>query len=216
MSRVVYFLRRHDGLVKIGTTGKFHDRLHALEGSHGPLEIIRVINGDARRENSIHAALRSHHEYGEWFRDGSDVRAYIETLEDGAIVNASETDRQRAWREGEEKTVEEARILAARLLDLRRSRMPGNEVRCINALSDEYGFSPSFFTFLAKGRALTISAWGLRSLRAALIAEMEVAKSKLLADLDQHASEAEAEGARLRMVVNNLSGEGIQAKRAAR
>lgn len=58
----VYFLRRADGLIKVGFTTNLKVRLAALTRSHGPLQIIRVINGDLQREHQVHAQLAKSHE----------------------------------------------------------------------------------------------------------------------------------------------------------
>jgi hypothetical protein len=75
---VVYYLRRSDGLIKIGTTARFGARLSSLQGQHGPLQILLTHRGDRISEHGMHlkfADLRVGP--SEWFRPGKDLLDWI-------------------------------------------------------------------------------------------------------------------------------------------
>jgi len=93
----IYFVQRADGLIKVGFSDDFENRFDRLSKSHPGLKVIRVIEGDRRREKSFHHALRSHHEYGEWFRPEPEVFDFIENVEDGNSADVQPTRERAAW-----------------------------------------------------------------------------------------------------------------------
>jgi hypothetical protein len=179
----VYFLRRADGLIKIGTTFRFAQRLETLIKSHGPLEVIRVINGDRQRERSIHRLFHVHHEYGEWFRPSAELLAAIPKLEDGFLVSVTKDDAKAEWIAAEQEFMAEVVAKAKQLVKLRIMRQRLTQEQAITAINDDYGFPGWFFTHLVKGKASTVSAYGLSVLQRALRAEMQASIQELEAEI---------------------------------
>jgi hypothetical protein len=95
----VYVVQRGDGLIKIGYSSSVERRLDQLRRSHEPLLVIKVVNGDRKREQAIHHKLREHREYGEWFRPHSDVLALISDLDDSDATRRMMSDAQLAFEE---------------------------------------------------------------------------------------------------------------------
>lgn len=77
---VVYFLRRRDGLIKIGRTSQFAKRLKTLELEHGPLEFLGAVDGWRVWEHEVHRAFAVEREWREWFRPSRDLWALIRCL----------------------------------------------------------------------------------------------------------------------------------------
>jgi hypothetical protein len=67
-SQIVYYLRRADGAVKIGTSINLANRLIALQREHGQLEILLTHCGDHPRETEMHKRFADLCIGGEWFR----------------------------------------------------------------------------------------------------------------------------------------------------
>jgi hypothetical protein len=74
---VVYYLRRADGLIKIGTTGDYRKRLGDLTREHGPLSLLAVQQGYAAEEDEMHKRFAHLRVTGEWFRPAPDLFAWI-------------------------------------------------------------------------------------------------------------------------------------------
>ncbi len=64
---VVYFLRRSDGAVKIGTTTNLVSRVKALETACGPLAVLHVEPGGYELERAYHRRFDAERVHGEWF-----------------------------------------------------------------------------------------------------------------------------------------------------
>jgi hypothetical protein len=76
--QVVYYLRREsDGLIKIGTSSRFGNRLRTLRGEHGPLRILLTHVGDREREQKLHATFAGWWVEGEWFQPGAGLLEWI-------------------------------------------------------------------------------------------------------------------------------------------
>lgn len=76
---VVYFVRRSDGLIKIGCSVDFDRRIQTLKGSFGPdLEVLWTEPGYFERERELQKQFRVLRAYGEWFKAGSELLEYIE------------------------------------------------------------------------------------------------------------------------------------------
>jgi hypothetical protein len=119
----IYFLRRRDGLIKIGTSSNFAARLAALTKSHGALEVVRVINGDAQRERMLHSEFKRHHEYGEWFRDADgELTAAIQSLPEGAAAEVAATKAAGDWIAGEAAFMEGVRAVVEATVATHRLR----------------------------------------------------------------------------------------------
>ena len=67
---VVYFIRRiSDGMIKIGTTRLFDNRMRALRGEFGEIQILWTQSGGRPLERKMHAQFAVYRiERSEWFR----------------------------------------------------------------------------------------------------------------------------------------------------
>lgn len=74
---MIYFLKRADGLVKIGTTTNFYRRLSQLEKEHQQLDILGWQAGDKATEKSLHKRFASLRIINEWFYPATDLMNYI-------------------------------------------------------------------------------------------------------------------------------------------
>jgi hypothetical protein len=74
---VYYLLRESDGLIKIGTSTIFRNRLSGLRGEHGALRILLTHRGDRICEQGMHMRFRDLRVTGEWFRPGKPLVAWI-------------------------------------------------------------------------------------------------------------------------------------------
>lgn len=64
---LVYYLRRCDGLIKIGTSRNLKRRMNTLGKEHGPLTLLLTHGGDGDREGEIHEKFAELRVTGEWF-----------------------------------------------------------------------------------------------------------------------------------------------------
>lgn len=66
---IVYYLRREDGMIKIGFTGGYRHRLSSLQREHGPLRLLLAYAGTRREEYEAHRRFaRERIRRSEWFR----------------------------------------------------------------------------------------------------------------------------------------------------
>lgn len=75
----VYFVRRSDGLVKIGRSTNPERRLKDLRSAGGPMELVAWFDGDAGTERALHDAFAAHHVSGEWFAPSKFLTELIAT-----------------------------------------------------------------------------------------------------------------------------------------
>lgn len=183
MSKVhsVYFLQRHDGLIKIGTTTDLQQRVAAITKSHGMLTVIRVINGDAKVERKLHHKFSSLHSFGEWFRGTPELIAAIAELPDGDAAPVA--PRREAWAAAEARLMADALQSATRLVQTRTVRKQISKGAALIELNRDYPFSGWFLSHLVKGKATTISAHGYSVLKTALRAELAAHIEDLQRDL---------------------------------
>jgi hypothetical protein len=78
---MIYFLRRADGAIKIGTTQKYYTRRSDLAKKHGNLELLGVMEGGREAEQALHnkfshARLKGSHKT-EWFNSCRELLDYI-------------------------------------------------------------------------------------------------------------------------------------------
>lgn len=86
--RRVYFARRSDGLIKIGSSMNVKQRLAQLSaGTAESLELLGHIDGSYLFEKQIHRKLAAHCKYGEWFSPSEEVVKCIDDL-----IRAARTD----------------------------------------------------------------------------------------------------------------------------
>jgi len=66
---IVYFLRREDGMIKIGFTASYKSRLSSLQSEHGKLRLLLAYAGTRREEGAVHRRFALERVRGtEWFR----------------------------------------------------------------------------------------------------------------------------------------------------
>jgi hypothetical protein len=195
MSKVhqVYFLRRADGLIKIGTTKTLETRLAALSKSHGPLEIVRLINGDRAVEQSLHRKFRAFHEFGEWFRDdGGELTIHIGQLPDGDTLSADGDTAAKAWAAGEAAFMDAVRTKVAALIKVRMDRLLVKRAEAMTGLAADYGFPTWFIEHIRNGKARTVSAFAYQRLRETHLTEMALAVEQLHGEIASEGGKAEA------------------------
>lgn len=79
--RQVYFARRSDGLIKIGSSMNVRQRLVQLSTDAAEdLELLGHIDGSFLFEKKIHRHLADHCKQGEWFYSSNEVIEYIRDL----------------------------------------------------------------------------------------------------------------------------------------
>lgn len=79
---VIYFLQREDKRIKIGTTGKYHQRLSALVAKYGALNLLGYADGGHSEEHALHVRFANYNtgEDGrEWFYPADELMTYIDT-----------------------------------------------------------------------------------------------------------------------------------------
>lgn len=76
----VYYVRRADGLIKIGWTGQLARRLTTLTREHGPIELLATHPGGRDVEQRQHARFRDARVEGEWFRPTPELLAHIDKI----------------------------------------------------------------------------------------------------------------------------------------
>lgn len=79
---MIYFLRRANGDIKIGTTINYFGRISALQNKYGKLELLGVHDGNRETEIVLHERFSEHRLYTrnhptEWFRPVPDLLGYI-------------------------------------------------------------------------------------------------------------------------------------------
>lgn len=82
LSKVVYYLQREDGAVKIGFSAALEKRIATLEKVHGPLTLLATERGQWMAEQKRH---REFHRFrisweGEWFRPAPELMEHIAIL----------------------------------------------------------------------------------------------------------------------------------------
>lgn len=77
---VVYYLRRADGLIKIGVSTRLHERKLALQRDHGSLDLLVKHWGDRRTERETHERFANDRITGEWFRPSPALLRWIERV----------------------------------------------------------------------------------------------------------------------------------------
>lgn len=74
----VYFVRRSDGLIKIGFSNNIAKRKKELQTGAGPLTTLLTLPGDWALEQALHRKFQMSHAYNEWFNPTPDLLEYIE------------------------------------------------------------------------------------------------------------------------------------------
>ena len=63
----VYYVRRTDGMIKVGTSRKAAVRLATLAHEHGQLALMAIHAGGYKEESAVHRKFKELHIGGEWF-----------------------------------------------------------------------------------------------------------------------------------------------------
>ncbi len=76
---MIYFLKREDGAIKVGTTRNFHMRLSQLITEHGDLELMGLMHGGRDMEQWLHKQFADAriHPRREWFRPTKELIGFI-------------------------------------------------------------------------------------------------------------------------------------------
>lgn len=85
-ARTVYYVRRADGLIKIGVTGNLKARIRHLRADHGPLELLATHDGGRKAEAAAHRRFAEHRVEGEWFAPGESLLEHLAELDRRAAV----------------------------------------------------------------------------------------------------------------------------------
>lgn len=184
MKQQIYFVQRADGLIKIGYSATFGNRLAQLRKSHEGLVVLKVINGDRRKEREIHYQFEAAHEYGEWFRPEGWMMDVIESITDGETITFSKTPEQLAWAEHEKSVAQTACDTAKRLYALSYRPVIDNQETTVDRISKKHGIPSWPFKHLLSGRCNTPSAALVDRVRKAIRAEQEERLSLLNSEIE--------------------------------
>lgn len=171
--RQIYFIQRADGLIKIGYSSNLASRLDQIRKSHGDVVVLKVINGDQRREREIHYQFDQHREYGEWFRPDTAVVDAINAIHDGSQITFRKSQSRKTWEEYERSIAADVLANAKRLYSL--FYVPGrdNQESTIARICDRHGIPVWPFKHLLSGRCDKPTAALSDRIRSAIKAEHE-------------------------------------------
>jgi hypothetical protein len=190
----IYAVRRADGLIKIGYSCEIATRLKNLAKSHGPLDVIRVVNGTLRRERAIHNALKAHNEFGEWFRPTAEVLDYISGLAEGRVTPKKDAFGPSSEDQHENAAIKDVAEAATKLFALCYKRSGRSSDKTYALVSKATGITPRVYRRLMNSErtAPTLSAY--RRIKAAYLAECEAMledlKREFANELDREGSDA--------------------------
>ena len=86
----VYFIRRADGLVKIGYSHDPAARLSQLKQQHQcEMELLATTSGARAAERELHERFSAHRATGEWFRPADVLMQHIAGIRSRTTVNDS-------------------------------------------------------------------------------------------------------------------------------
>lgn len=77
-----YFVRRADGLIKIGFSAKPGRRVKSLAREHGTLDVLAIVPCSVAGEFETHQQFADLRAEGEWFRSSPTLLAFIEAIKD--------------------------------------------------------------------------------------------------------------------------------------
>jgi hypothetical protein len=92
---MVYFIQSGDnGPIKIGISHNPKSRLTELQTAHhDKLRILKVVDGDERREGGLHSKFEKYRLNGEWFKNDPELLSYIHTAnKEDPYKNAANND----------------------------------------------------------------------------------------------------------------------------
>lgn len=184
MTPQIYFIQRADGLIKIGYSSNFDNRLAQLKKSHEGLVVLKVINGDRQKERETHYQFEAAHEYGEWFRPEQWVLDAIASITDGAAITFRKTPSQIAWGDHEKQIAEEAFADAKKLYALFYRPTLDNQESTVARICEAHGLPPWPFKHLLSGRCNLPTAALVNRVRKAIRAEHEARIASLNVELE--------------------------------
>lgn len=79
---MIYFARRRDGKIKIGSSAKPNERLKTLRSEYGEVDIVAVMDGGHKQESLLHkhfAKMNTGLDGREWFHPSESILEYIAT-----------------------------------------------------------------------------------------------------------------------------------------
>lgn len=76
-ARFVYYVKRPDGAIKIGTTWNIKSRMQTFLNV-SPVELLAIHSGGQPAEAALHRRFRALRLDGEWFQPGPDLLAHIQ------------------------------------------------------------------------------------------------------------------------------------------
>lgn len=77
----IYVLRRQDGMIKIGWTRNFRDRMWRHQRDHGHLKLLALFNGSVQDEHALHRRFAGYLAEGrEWFEPGAEITEWLASL----------------------------------------------------------------------------------------------------------------------------------------
>lgn len=88
----VYYVQRADGLVKIGFTARYQQRMSTLRREFGPIQVLATHSGGRDAERAMHIRFAADRVTGEWFRCGPELFAHIERIK----ARRADSDREGA------------------------------------------------------------------------------------------------------------------------
>lgn len=188
-----YIVQRGDGAVKIGFTTDMKNRRRLLEKDHGPLKVLRVLNGDRGREGELHKRFKSNAIGGEWFVPDAAMIEAIEALECGF---AAQSRRETVW-QGRKKedaaATAEVWDMAQKLVDICYHNSGQDMAEAYKRAEREHGIGQRQLRRLANREAREPSYALMVRLRKAFKAECEARLAYLnkLFDLEQSITKPE-------------------------
>lgn len=91
---IVYYLRRTDGLIKIGTSTSYLTRFKDLRRAHGDLALLVARAGGYPEETAAHNRFAAVHVGGEWFRPALPLLLEIQRMRVAALGRISQLPEQ--------------------------------------------------------------------------------------------------------------------------
>ena len=90
---IIYYLRRANGDIKIGTTSNPSSRFSTLGKEHGPLQLLLTHSGSYERENELHEKFADLAVGGEWFTARKRLTDWVKKCRLDPAIAASQLPR---------------------------------------------------------------------------------------------------------------------------
>ena len=181
----IYFIQREDGLIKIGQSSDLETRLAQLRKSHGEIAVLKVINGDGRRERAVHYQFQQYNEYGEWFRPDPELVEAIAAIHDGSTITFRKSPERQAWADHEAEVAERLVADAKRLYSIFYRPGLDNQESTVARLCAKHTSPVWPFKHLLSGRCDKPSAALAERIRSAITAENIERRDFLVGEIDR-------------------------------